>query len=231
MARDEALLNCVGRGESPPTLRFYRWNPATISLGYFQHYRDYEQLPPPAGALAVVRRLTGGGAILHDRELTYSITVPIDHPLLGGGPNQLYEIAHDAIIAAAGEMGVTAARGCQSDGSGAAKGPFFCFARRHCLDVLIGDDKFAGSAQRRTRAAVLQHGSIILDRQFDQQPTAIIESDNDNAAIDRWIEAVTKQFAVKSNIAVQNDDWSEAELSVARSLVAKYAGDEWTRRT
>ena len=231
MARDEALMNRVGRGESPPTLRFYRWNPATISLGYFQHYRDYEQLPPPAGDLAVVRRLTGGGAILHDRELTYSISLPIDHPLLSGGPNRLYEIAHDAIIAAAGELGVSASRGCQSDGSGAAKGPFFCFARRHCLDVLIGDDKFAGSAQRRTKSAVLQHGSIILDRQFDQQPTAAINADIDDAAINRWIEAVTKQFAIRANVALRSDDWSDAELSDAESLIAKYTGDDWTRRT
>lgn len=231
MARDEALMNRVGRGESPPTLRFYRWNPATISLGYFQHYRDYEQLPPPAGELAVVRRLTGGGAILHDRELTYSISVPIDHPLLGGGPNRLYEIAHDAIIAAAGKMGITATRGCVSDGSGAAKGPFFCFARRHCLDVLIGDDKFAGSAQRRTRAAVLQHGSIILDRQFDQQPTAAIDADVADAAIDRWIEAVTAQFAIKGNVALRSEVWTDAELSDADALIAKYAGDEWTRRS
>lgn len=221
----------VGHGESRPTLRFYRWNPATISLGYFQHYRDYEQLPPPAGELAVVRRLTGGGAILHDRELTYSITVPIDHPLLGGGPNRLYEIAHDAIIAAAGEMGVTASRGGESDGSGAAKGPFFCFARRHCLDVLIGDDKFAGSAQRRTRLAVLQHGSIILNRRFDQQPAAAINANLDDATVNRWTECVIAQFSIKGNATLKTDDWSDAELSDAESLVAKYAGNEWTRRT
>ncbi len=70
MARDEALMTRVGRSESPPTLRLYQWDPPTISLGYFQSYADYESLPAPAGTLSVVRRLTGGGAILHDLELT-----------------------------------------------------------------------------------------------------------------------------------------------------------------
>src|SRR5580765_2945407 len=74
MARDESLLESVGRGESPPTLRLYQWSPAAISLGYFQDYAEFEALPAPAGTLAVVRRQTGGGAILHDLELTYSLT-------------------------------------------------------------------------------------------------------------------------------------------------------------
>ena len=97
MARDEALLALVGEGKSPPTLRTYLWSPPTISLGYFQKYADYERLDPPAGELPVVRRQTGGGAILHDRELTYSITLPASHPLLADGPNTLSEVAHDAL--------------------------------------------------------------------------------------------------------------------------------------
>ena len=86
MARDEALLTLVGTSQSPPTVRLYQWNPPTISLGYFQHYGDYVSLPPPAGTLPVVRRLTGGGAILHDLELTYSLTLPTGHQLLAHGP-------------------------------------------------------------------------------------------------------------------------------------------------
>ena len=99
MARDEALMLRVGRSESPPTLRLYQWDPPTISLGYFQRYADYESLPPPGGLLPVVRRLTGGGAILHDLELTYSLALPINHPLVCDGPNRLYELTHDAVIA------------------------------------------------------------------------------------------------------------------------------------
>lgn len=174
MARDEALLLRVGRGESPGTLRLYQWDPPTISLGYFQRYADYASLPKPAGSLPIVRRLTGGGAILHDWELTYSLALPIAHPLLQGGPSRLYGLMHNVVIAALAELGVLAARCGVSDDSGAAKGPFFCFERRHCYDVLVGRDKLAGSAQRRTRQAVLQHGSIVIGNRFSQQPTASV---------------------------------------------------------
>lgn len=231
MARDEALMLGVGRGESPPTIRFYQWNPPTISLGYFQRYADYEKLPSPAGELAVVRRLTGGGAILHDQELTYSMALPVGHPLLSGGPNRLYEIAHDAVIETAKGMGVDASRGCESDDSGAAKGPFFCFARRHCLDVLIGQGKFAGSAQRRTRSAVLQHGSIVLARRFDQQPAAAIDSLSDGHAIEEWIDGILASLVQNTKLQFKRDEWRDDEMCQAHDLIEKYAGDEWTRRT
>ena len=231
MARDEALMVGVGRGQSPPTLRFYRWDPPTISLGYFQHYDDYQHLAPPAGALAVVRRLTGGGAILHDRELTYSLVLATADPMLSSGPNRLYEVAHDAVIEAASAAGITARRGGESDGSGAARGPFFCFARRHVHDVLIGSDKFAGSAQRRTRTAVLQHGSIILDARFDQQPAVSLGLPNDDEGIQPWVDRLTEALGLRISRAIRPGDWSDQERAAADELTAKYAGTEWTGRT
>src|SRR3970040_852910 len=92
MAGDEALMTLVGTDDSPPTLRLYQWIEPTISLGYFQHFVDYRALPPPAGELPVVRRLPGGGAILHDLELTYSLSLPAGHGLLAHGPSRLYEV-------------------------------------------------------------------------------------------------------------------------------------------
>jgi len=226
MAADEALLNRVGAGESPPTLRFYQWSPPTISLGYFQKYAEYEALPPPAGELAVVRRLTGGGAILHDRELTYSLALPLDDPLLAGGPNRLYELAHDAVIACLTARGVEAWRGCRTDDSSAGRGPFFCFARRHCLDVLIGPDKVAGSAQRRTKQAVLQHGSIVLDRRFDQQPAAAARLDPRDLA-DRFTAALAAETGLRFTPGAR----TSAEQSATADLVPKYTGPDWLRRT
>jgi len=230
MARDEVLLVQVGEGDSPPTLRLYQWDPPTISLGYFQHYADYESLPPPAGELAVVRRQTGGGAILHDLELTYSLALPLDHPLLAEGPNNLYEVAHDAIIACLAELGIESGRCGFTDDSGAAKGPFFCFARRHCYDVLVGEEKLAGSAQRRTKTAVLQHGSIILGNRYAQQPTA--EAD---VAYYETIEILRRtlpaKLAYRTGMPFDAADWQSGELPAAEPFVAKYAGDEWTRRS
>ncbi len=125
MARDEAILACVGEGSSPPTLRFYRWDPPTISLGYFQAISDYEALADPAGSLAVVRRLTGGGAILHDRELTYSLTVPSAHPLIqSAGPNGLYAHVHAAFAALLARYGVPVVNGPAGPGGCSHDGPF-----------------------------------------------------------------------------------------------------------
>jgi lipoate-protein ligase A len=226
MAADEVLLRRVGAGESPPTLRFYQWDPPTISLGYFQKYAEYEALPPPAGDLPVVRRLTGGGAILHDRELTYSLTLPLGYDLLANGPNRLYELAHDVVIACLSESGIEARRGGQGDESGAAKGPFFCFARRHPLDVLIGPDKVAGSAQRRTRNAVLQHGSIILERRYEQQPAGATDAMSPRQLAERF----AVKLAAETARQVQAGRWTRVELRVVSILAVKYTSQEWSRR-
>ena len=229
MARDEALMQCVGQGESPPTLRLYQWDSPTISLGYFQKYEEYQALPSPAGELAVVRRLTGGGAILHDLELTYSLMLPLNHPLLEKGPNRLYELAHDAVIAALSSSHVHVNRCGSTDDSSARHGPFFCFSRRHCYDVLMGQDKIAGSAQRRTKQAVLQHGSIILANRFDQQATAALENpfEESLAAIQKLLP---ETFSNVLNMKIEAGQWSEKELETAATLHEKYAGDEWTRK-
>ena len=94
MALDEALL---GRGGPSPTLRFYTWHPDTLSLGYFQRWRDVAGIEH---AGSVVRRMTGGGAIHHANELTFSIAAPLDHPLYRGAVAASYERVH-ALIAEA----------------------------------------------------------------------------------------------------------------------------------
>ncbi len=229
MARDEALLTGVGSGQSLPTLRLYEWCEPTLSLGYFQPYAEYLALPPPAGKLPVVRRPTGGGAILHDLELTYSITLPMGHVLLSRGPNRLYEVAHDAVIAALAELDLAPSRCGQSDGSGAARGPFFCFARRHCYDILVGEDKIAGSAQRRTRHAVLQHGSIVLANRFTQQPTAVAPLPFETAIAHLRAE-FPRAFAAVTKLTCTTGIWSDSEQQLAHESRSKYAGDAWTRR-
>jgi lipoate-protein ligase A len=228
MARDEALLKCVGAGQSPPTLRLYRWAPPTISLGYFQPYAAYEALEPPAGRLPVVRRQTGGGAILHDQELTYAIVLPIGHRLAHGA-TKLYEVAHDAVIHALADAGMATWRGCRSDDSTPGRGPFFCFARRHCLDVLAGKEKLAGSAQRRTRRAVLQHGSIVFERRYDQQPAAAI-GEYVNLDGDRFAELWTRSLEAIGDLLFEPGACTPEELGRADTLRAKYADPAWTRR-
>ncbi len=229
MARDEALMLRVGTGDSPPTLRLYQWDPPTISLGYFQPYTAYEELPPPAGSLPVVRRLTGGGAILHDLELTYSLTLPIKHPLVAGKPRRLYDMAHEAVIDALGGLDASSHRCGFTDDSGPSRGPFFCFSRRHEADVLMDGRKVAGSAQRRTQTAILQHGSIVLGNRFSQQDTGEVSQPFDEAvalvraAFESHLMGVLRMGSTLG-------DWTEEELSIAAERISKYAGAEWTRR-
>ncbi len=228
MARDEALLEGVGAGRSPATVRLYQWAEPTISLGYFQPFADLASLRPPAGDLPVVRRPTGGGAILHDQELTYSMVLPVSHPLIAGCPNCLYDAAHTAIVRAFSGLGIELRRAGVTDESGPRRGPFFCFARRHEYDLLLGDEKLAGSAQRRTRQAVLQHGSIVLRVRYPQQPAATLPHPIDAALVGRYF---ADALCADGRIQLSPGRWEPGELASAAELVRKYAGHEWTRRT
>lgn len=228
MARDEALLTLVGDGSSPPTLRLYEWITPTISLGYFQRYGDYEAQPPSVCELPVVRRLTGGGAILHDRELTYSLALPVDHVLIAGKPNHLYEIVQAALIGCLRDCGIEARRCLETDDSGPTKGPFFCFARRHAYDVLIGSVKVAGSAQRRRRGGLLQHGSITIQRPFDQQPAAALGELGENT---QWLRSrLPAALADAMGMRAEPGEWTMSEQQMADTLETKYKSAAWTGR-
>ena len=229
MARDEAILEFVGSRESPPTLRFYRWSPATISLGYFQCYDDYAALPPPAGDLAVVRRQTGGGAILHDLELTYSLTLPLDHPwIASAGPVALYDRVHSSVAAVLAEHGVATARpGADAPVGCSHGGPFFCFENHSRFDLLAGGKKLLGSAQRRTATAVLQHGSLILGNRFPQHVCAKVGAYTDVNVFSRLpglAEAII-------GLPLEGDgSLRKQELQRANELRSKYADAAWTRK-
>lgn len=162
MAIDQALLERVRRG-GPPVLRFYQWNPATLSIGYFQHLSDRQTHEPSAG-VPIVRRSTGGGAILHDRELTYSLILPIPDR---SSKNALaiYRRMHAAIRGALGVWGIPLVPCIENPRCRLSAGddePFLCFQRRSGEDLLLHDFKVVGSAQRRVDSALLQHGSILL---------------------------------------------------------------------
>ena len=228
MARDEAILLAVSEGRAPPTMRFYRWSQPTISLGYFQSYADFAALPHPAGGLPVVRRLTGGGAILHDLELTYSLMLPLNHPLLPAcGAGALYDVVHDAFARFLTGLGIHVTKGAGTPGAASHRGPFFCFERHNRFDLLLGDRKLMGSAQRRLPTAVLQHGSLILGSRFEQQRCTSV-AEHAPAVIDnglpRLVEEITRAPAGRAA------QLSKAELDMAERLVSKYQDAAWTRK-
>ena len=156
MGLDEALLE---RPDTPLTLRLYSWSPDTLSLGYFQRWADV-QGSERAGA--VVRRITGGGAIHHTMELTFSIVAPQDHPLYRGPIADSYARVHAIMARALAAHGVEAGlredRVLDSDREGTG----MCFHVSTPLDVVWSGRKGIGSAQRRRGGRVLHHGSIKL---------------------------------------------------------------------
>ena len=171
MAMDAALLE-LGEERERSVVRIYQWSEPTVTLGYFQNGATTDESPFPH--LPCVRRLTGGGAILHDRELTYSCVVPALHRLRQN-PSELYEIVHRAIIDVLNRCGVssclrqeysappdtTASRSALMTPS--LVEPFLCFLRSNSNDIVHSSgSKIVGSAQRRRRGVTLQHGSILL---------------------------------------------------------------------
>jgi lipoate-protein ligase A len=169
MAVDAALL---ARAREP-VLRFYGWRPFALSLGRFQMEDEVPEALRESG-LPRVRRMTGGGAILHAHELTYSLVLPLAHPvLLGAATRESYERLHGPIRRALASLGVDATP--VQGGGAAAKEAFLCFHRQTPLDLVVRGRKLLGSAQRRTRGFVLQHGSLILRAHPLQPGTAALD--------------------------------------------------------
>jgi lipoate-protein ligase A len=157
MAVDEALLTACSDAPTT-TLRIYGWSAPTLSLGYFQAH-DQRQAHQGSVACPLVRRATGGGAIVHDQEMTYSFITPV-RDRNGAEVQSWYDVLHGSLVAALAEFGVNASLCPATDRR--REGRFLCFERRSAGDILLQRRKIAGSAQRRQRRAVLQHGSLLV---------------------------------------------------------------------
>ena len=156
MARDHALAELVGHGEA--VLRLYRWSPATLSLGRNEPFGEiHRRLLASRPDVGVVRRPTGGRAVLHDHELTYGVAAPVS---AFGGLRAAYRSINRALVEGLGRLGVAA----RLAGPGALpSGAGVCFADSAEGEVVAGGRKLVGSAQRRIGGAFLQHGSLLLD--------------------------------------------------------------------
>lgn len=163
MALDQALLESVGASGGPAVIRTYGWSTPTLSLGYFQRFEDGQAEAGRMG-VEVVRRPSGGGAILHHHEITYLVVMPRTHPL-AKSTTALYEALHGAFAEELQMLGLPAQR--RGETAGAEKQqdkPFFCFTDRDAEDIVLRGVKVVGGAQRRRSGAVMQHGSVLLRR-------------------------------------------------------------------
>ena len=171
MAVDQALLMSAEQ-DGIVTLRLYAWDQPTLSLGYFQKYDD-RQLHAASVACPVVRRRSGGGAILHDQELTYSLAIPSSHRW-SKETSELYDLVHRVVIQLLAEDGIESqlfkdAVGLQSEVGGELEvvidpTAFLCFQRRSDGDLVSDKVKVLGSAQRRLKHSLLQHGSLLFEQ-------------------------------------------------------------------
>jgi lipoyl(octanoyl) transferase len=235
MACDEALLLATGADEGP-RLRFYYWPEPTISLGYFQEYDRFQSTFPNLSELTLVRRLTGGGAILHDREITYCLTIPAAHPLYKAGPVPAYVLVHQAIADVFKTFGIDLdLRPKNPDYARVRDEPEFCFSRPCPTDLICPAGKLVGSAQRRLPQAFLQHGSIILENRFiTDQPTAalvnLLPAPPKPAELEKLI---AEELAKKLEVTFTPRDFTSEELGKTKTLILKYTGSDWTihRRT
>ena len=226
MAVDEVLWDWSGR-TGGCCLRLYRWQQATLSLGYFQTY-EQRGSHAASGSCPIVRRISGGGAIVHDAELTYALAIPLSHR---DAPSRqrLYAVVHQSIVELLARWDIEAAIHLAANVRRPAEEPFLCFQRRTPGDVVAGAFKVAGSAQRRSQTAVLQHGSLLLARSpAAPELPGLQELGGRSVAVDditdRWLSLLSGHLDLRwdpSPLTLQ-------ERNAVTQLVAeKHAAEAW----
>lgn len=239
MAVDHALLDAI-QNTKRAFLRLYRWRPACLSFGRNQPARGFydEQAARDLG-IEIVRRPTGGMAVLHADELTYAVAAPID---LLGGPRQSYHRINAALVAGLQKLGVPAslAAGGKRSAFGAVHP---CFAEPAAGEVVAAGQKLVGSAQRCEKRALLQHGSILLDGSQDvvarltTEPfdlrgrattiAALLGTAPPLAALCDSIAAGFEEVTGHATVPAQLSDWTSQRAS---DLEALYGSAGWTWR-
>ena len=229
MALDHALLDSVDSDPTCAVLRTYEWSEPTLSLGYFQTIAEAESDSRWSG-MPIVRRMSGGGALFHDRELTYALVVPRSHPL-AVRPSTLYRAVHSAIASRMRAMGIAASRRGEDQGS-LASHPFLCFLDRDYEDVLVEGTKIVGSAQRRRPFAVLQHGSILLARSaWTSELPGLEEMGSTVAGVQEWVREIPLALSDALQFSYQVDTISEEEaINASRLRIEIYDNKVWTSR-
>lgn len=250
MAVDEAILDGVIRGESAPTLRLYAWDPPCLSLGHAQPFADVDTARIAQFGWDVVRRPTGGRAILHTDELTYSVIAPKSDHVVQGDLLTSYRRIAGSLVNAARQLGIPASM--EAGRRSAASNNPVCFEEPSSYEITADGRKLIGSAQARRKDAVLQHGSLPLRGDLTRITRALVfESEDARVAAARqllsrattaehvlgsapaWEQAATalaNSFGSDMGVELVGGKLTDAETSAASQLLAgKYASEAWTR--
>jgi lipoate-protein ligase A len=252
MALDEAILEAVSRGDSQPTLRLYAWQPACLSLGVAQSANEVDRTALARESWGLVRRPTGGRAILHTDELTYAVMAPIDNAHVAGGILDSYR--HLSLGLLAGLQGLSlAAEAAPIPANRPAREQPVCFENPSAYEITVGGRKLIGSAQVRRRRGVLQHGTLPLGGDLTRICRILtFESDAERAVAAARLQrkaatveeltgvwpawedaamAVRHGFEVALDLRFQVEPPTAAELERAQALARqRYASEKWTFR-
>ncbi|MCM3080244.1 lipoate--protein ligase family protein [Brevibacillus invocatus] len=258
MAVDEAILQLHGEGKVPPTVRFYTWDPATLSIGYFQKaVKEINLEEVHRQGLGFVRRPTGGRAVLHDKELTYSVIVSEEHPKMPSSVTEAYKIISMGLLHGFQNLGLSAEMVSLASEEEKEKytspGSSACFDSPSWYELVVEGKKVAGSAQTRQKGVILQHGSILLDmdvellfsllnfpservkqrmmESFRQKAVTINEVSTRPIGLQEAIEAFGRGFASGLDVELVASDLTAEERELAHELVqTRYGTEEWNMR-
>ncbi|KAF1684334.1 lipoate--protein ligase family protein [Staphylococcus hominis] len=254
MAMDEALLNFVSRGEIDPVVRFYTWNPATLSVGYFQRLKkeiDIDKVKEKGFGL--IRRQTGGRGVLHDKELTYSVIVPESHPNMPSTITEAYRVISKGLLEGFKLLGFDAyfAIPRSKEEREKLKQPrsAVCFDAPSWYELVVEGRKIAGSAQTRQKGVILQHGSLLQDVDVDElfdmfifkndrlkekmkkafvdKAVAINDISDRHISIEEMEKAFEEGFKKGLNIEFKPLSLTENQLAEVKVLEEKYRSEEW----
>lgn len=236
MAVDEAILIAHSEGKVQPTVRFYRWNPPTLSIGYFQKAAEEVDLQRVGQErIGFVRRPTGGRAVLHDRELTYSMIVSENYPGMPKSVTEAYRVLSEGLVLGFRHLGLQAdlARLATEEEKQkyASAGSAACFDSPSWYELVVEGKKAAGSAQTRSRGVILQHGSILLDLDIDLL-FSLLQFANDK--IKERMKHSFSQKAVAINDIMRRlgrkaVDWGQAEKAFKQGI-AEGLGISWNEQ-
>ncbi|MFM1653046.1 biotin/lipoate A/B protein ligase family protein [Brevibacillus sp. B_LB10_24] len=258
MAVDEAILISHSEGKVPPTVRFYTWEPATLSIGYFQKAAKEIDLDAVKGSgLGFVRRPTGGRAVLHDKELTYSVIVSESHPKMPSGVTEAYKVISLGLLHGFQELGLQAEMVSLASEEEKEKysspGSSACFDSPSWYELVVEGKKVAGSAQTRQKGVILQHGSILLDMDvellfsllhfpsdrvkqrmmdsFRQKAVTINEVSPHPVGLAEAVDAFYRGFASGLEVSLEKQELTPDETALAEELArTRYGTDEWNFR-
>jgi lipoate-protein ligase A len=255
MAVDQAIALACAAGESLPTLRFYQWQPPAISLGRHQPLAEIDLAAASARGYEIVRRSTGGRAILHTDELTYSVAAPASEPRVRGGVMDAYLRLSNALLAGLQALGLAADKAAGNVRTGPDVSAA-CFEVPSAYEITAGGRKLIGSAQSRRARYVLQHGSLPLTgditrlidvlalpedeqeslrHQLAQRAGTLAQALGvaDDAPIVQFAsvaEALTTGFAQTLGVTFKRGTLSATELrESARLIREQYTNPDWTQ--